>query len=313
MYASIYAPLDNSDHSNTAMRYAVELGRRFEARVTGSHVYAAALHDVRFKQMEFTLPDEYKEENELEKQRRIHDALITRGLQLISDSYLAPMAAMAEDAGVELEGKTFDGKNFEEIAKDIDASDYDLVILGALGLGAVKQSKVGSVCERVLRRSDVDTLVIRDPEARDLEGEGAIVVALDGSSWSWGGLKTACSFAEMTGRSVEIVAVHAPGAGSETLLDAHVSLARQVVRSRGIKVRTATLDGHAAEAISNHLDGSGAWLLVVGRHGLDVDNAAPEIGTVTEDIVRRVAINVLVTASEWRPELQSGLASQQAA
>ena len=313
MYASIYAPLDNSDHSNTAMRYAVELGRRFEARVTGSHVYAAALHDVRFKQMEFTLPDEYKEENELEKQRRIHDALITRGLQLISDSYLAPMAAMAEDAGIELEGKTFDGKNFEEIAKDIDESDYDLVILGALGLGAVKQSKVGSVCERVLRRSSVDTLVIRDPNARDLEGDGAIVVALDGSAGSWGGLKTACTFAEMTGRSIEIVAVHTPQAGAEALLDAHVSLARQVVRSRGIKVSATTLDGHAAEAVADHLQDSNAWLLVVGRHGLDVDNAAPEIGTVTEEIVRHVPINVLVTASEWRPELSAGEASQQAA
>ena len=223
------------------------------------------------------------------------------------------MAAMAEDAGIELEGKTFDGKNFEEIAKDIEASDYDLVILGALGLGAVKQSKVGSVCERVLRRSNVDTLVIRDPEARDLEGDGAIVVALDGSSWSWGGLKTACAFAEMTGRAIEIVAVHAPQAGSESLLDAHVSLARQVVRSRGLKVSTTTLDGHAAQAITEHLKSSGAWLLVVGRHGLDVDEAAPEIGTVTEEIVRHVPINVLVTASEWRPELQSGQASQQAA
>jgi nucleotide-binding universal stress UspA family protein len=294
------------------MRYAVELGKRFDARVTGCHVYAAALHDVRFKQMEFTLPDEYKEENELEKQRRIHDALITRGLQLISDSYLAQMAIMAEEAGVELEGKTFDGKNFEEIAKDIEASDYDLVILGALGLGAVKQSKVGSVCERVLRRSDVDTLVIRDPDARELDGDGAIVVALDGSAGSWGGLRTACGFAELTGRDLEIVAVHTPDSGDEALLDAHLSLARQVVRARGLKVRTTTLDGHAADAIAEHLTDSGAWLLVVGRHGLDTNSDAPEIGAVAEGVVRGSPVNVLVTASEWRPELRSGQAQQAA-
>ena len=70
MYSSIHVPLDNSDHSNAAMQLGVALGEAFEARLVGSHVYAAKLHDVRFKQMEFTLPDEYKEEKELEKQAK---------------------------------------------------------------------------------------------------------------------------------------------------------------------------------------------------------------------------------------------------
>jgi hypothetical protein len=59
----------------------------------GCHVYAAKMHDYRFKQMEYTLPEEYLEETELERQRKIHDSLITMGLKLISDSYLVPMAA----------------------------------------------------------------------------------------------------------------------------------------------------------------------------------------------------------------------------
>ena len=67
------------------------------------------LHDVRFKQMEFTLPDEYKEGAELEKQRKIHDSLITRGLHLISDSYMDEMASWAEEAGLDFERKHFDG------------------------------------------------------------------------------------------------------------------------------------------------------------------------------------------------------------
>ena len=39
----------------------------------------------------------------------------------------------------------------------MEESDYDLLILGAIGQGAVKQSKAGSVCERVLRRAELDT------------------------------------------------------------------------------------------------------------------------------------------------------------
>ena len=49
---------------------------------------SARMHDYRFKQMEYTLPEEYQDENELARQRKIHDSLITMGLQLISDSYL---------------------------------------------------------------------------------------------------------------------------------------------------------------------------------------------------------------------------------
>ena len=98
MFKHICVPVDNSDCSNRAIDLAVELGRSFGARLTGVHVYAARLHDYRFKQMEYTLPEEYKDENELERQRKIHDSLIAMGLQLISESYLDVMKAKAAAA-----------------------------------------------------------------------------------------------------------------------------------------------------------------------------------------------------------------------
>ena len=84
-------PVDNSDHSDASVNFAIEFAKKFGSQLVGSHVYAAKMHDVRFKQMEYTLPEEYQDEAELEKQRRIHDTLITMGLQLISDSYLEVM------------------------------------------------------------------------------------------------------------------------------------------------------------------------------------------------------------------------------
>jgi len=308
MYTSIYAPLDNSDHSNAAMDLTVALGKAYGARVTGSHIYAAALHDVRFKQMEFTLPDEYKEETELEKQRRIHDTLITRGLQLISDSYLAPMAALAQDAGVTFEGKTFDGKNFEQIVNDINDSDYDLVILGALGQGAVKPSRAGSVCERTLRRTSVDTFVVRDALANELDGSDAIVVALDGSAWSWGGFKSACSMAKVTERPLEIVVVHEPGSPADELLEAHQGLARKLAKAQGVKVRTTSLEGQASEAILEYVERTSPWLLVIGRHGIDAGEGELEVGSLTEHVVRFSDCNILVGGTEWCPTTEEGTA-----
>src|SRR5499426_899118 len=178
MYKHIYVPVDNSDYSNRAIDLAVELGRAFGARLTGCHVYAARLHDYRFKQMEYTLPDEYKDEHELERQRKIHDSLIAMGLQLISDSYLDVMAKKAEEAGLPFEKKMIDGKHYKVLVDDARASDYDLVIMGALGMGAVKDSQLGSVAERFVRKVTTDTLVVRNHDPLK-DQQGAIVVGLD--------------------------------------------------------------------------------------------------------------------------------------
>ncbi|MBI2462348.1 MAG: universal stress protein, partial [Candidatus Rokubacteria bacterium] len=208
MFKTIYVPVDNSDYSNRAIDLAVELGKAFGSALVGSHVYAARLHDYRFKQMEYTLPEEYKDENELERQRKIHDSLIAMGLQLISDSYLDVVAQKAEAAGLRFERKMMDGKHHKALIEDIRASGYDLVVMGALGMGAVKDSQLGSVTERVVRRVSTDVLVVKSPEPDP--PDGAIVVGLDGSPQSFHGLKIGIALARATGRPLQAVAVYDP-------------------------------------------------------------------------------------------------------
>lgn len=224
MFRKIYVPVDNSDHAMRSIELAVHLGKLFKAELIGCHAYAARMHDIRFKQMEFTLPSEYQIEAELEKQRSIHDTLITMGLQLISDSYLHVMQQKCEAAKVPFLPKMIDGKNYKVLVEDINNNDYDLVIMGALGLGAVRDSLVGSVCERVLRRTKTDTLVMKnthpleeqlagngDGEIRHEAGNGGqIVVCIDGSPESFSGLKTAIQLGKALNKKVEAIAVYDP-------------------------------------------------------------------------------------------------------
>ena len=222
MYKKIFVPIDNSEHSIASIDVAVELAKQFDGEVVGSHAYAARMHDYRFKQMEFTLPEEYLIEDAMEKQRKIHDTLITMGLELISDSYLVVADKRCKEAGVPFQPKMYDGKNWKVIVQDIEESDYDLVILGALGLGAVKDSVLGSVCERVTRRVRTDTLVIKNiapieeqlsPNGNGAVGHthgGSIVVGIDGSPESFAGLKTALQLGKALGKQVEAISVYDP-------------------------------------------------------------------------------------------------------
>ena len=223
MYKTIYVPVDNSDYSNQAIASAVELGRKFDSTMVGCHVYAASMHDYRFKQMEYTLPDEYLEETELDRQRKIHDSLITMGLELISESYLEPMKAVCDEAGLEFEPKMMDGKHHVEIVRDILESGYDLTVLGVMGIGRVRDTQIGSVCERVARTADRDVLVIKRLPARatatngngngrhaESDGRDTILVGVDGSPQSFGALMTAIDLAKTFGKKVEAISVYDP-------------------------------------------------------------------------------------------------------
>jgi nucleotide-binding universal stress UspA family protein len=337
MYRHIYVPVDNSEHSNRAIDLAVELGQAWGARLTGCHVYAARLHDYRFKQMEYTLPEEYKDEHELERQRKIHDSLIAMGLQLISDSYLDVMANKAAAAGLAYASKTFDGKHYKALIDDAQASDYDLVIMGALGMGAVKDSQLGSVTERFVRRVTTDTLIVRNHDAlRDQQG--AIVVGLDGSPQSFHGLKIGIALSRALGRPLHAVAVYDPylhyamfngivgvlnekaskifrfkeqeqlheeiiDTGLAKIYQSHLEIGRKLAAEDGVDLAITLLDGKCFEKILTFARKEQPWLLILGRIGVHSDEREVDLGSNTENLLRLAPCNVLLTGGRFYPPL----------
>ena len=337
MYKHIYVPVDNSDFSNRAIDLAVELGKAFEARLTGIHVYAARLHDYRFKQMEYTLPEEYKDENELERQRKIHDSLIAMGLQLISESYLDVMAKKATDAGLTCERKMIDGKHYKVLIDDTKASDYDLVIMGALGMGAVKDSQLGSVTERYVRHVDRDTLVVRSPDALK-DAQGAIVVCVDGSPQSFHGLKLGIALSKALGRPLQAVGVYDPylhyamfngivgvlnekaskifrfkeqeqlheeiiDTGLAKIYQSHLEIGRKLAADDGIELGITLLDGKCFEKILTFARKEQPWLLIMGRVGVHSEENETDLGSNTENLLRLAPCNVLLTGGTFYPPL----------
>jgi nucleotide-binding universal stress UspA family protein len=337
VYGKIYVPLDNSDHSTAAIEVAVRLAGATKATLVGSHVYAARMHDVRFKQMEYTLPEEYQQEQELERQRKIHDSLITRGLQLISDSYCDVMKVACERAGLPFKYKTFDGKNWECLVDDITESAYDLVIMGALGMGAVKDSMVGSVTDRVLRRIRVDSLVIRDPHPFREDASDRIVVAIDGSPQSFAGLRTAIDLARIFGKTVEAVSVYDPylhyamfngivdvlsaeaskvfrfkeqeqlheeiiDTGLAKIYESHLRVAHSLARDEGVEIKTTLLDGKAFKKVLQYVRQDPPWLLVMGRIGVH-SAAEMDMGSNSDNLLRLAPVSVLLSSRTFVPPI----------
>src|SRR5437762_9546923 len=94
--------------------------RKTGGRITGNHVYAARLHDVRFRQLETGLPAQFQTPQEIKKQRKIHDKLIEKGLQLIADGFRDELGKRCEAGGVTLTRQRLEGINYEEIVNEVN-------------------------------------------------------------------------------------------------------------------------------------------------------------------------------------------------
>lgn len=339
MFKNIYVPVDNSDYSNACIDLAVEFAGRFDSTVSSSHVYAAKMHDVRFRQMESGLPEEYQDEQELEKQRAIHDQLITKGMEVITDSYLDVPRFKCKTKDIPFVGKSLEGRNWIELVRDIKESDYDMVIMGALGLGAIKDSQMGTVTERVIRRIETDTLIVKHvPEIHgDDEGSGKIVVAVDGSGHCFGGLKTGIALSKALNRPLEVISTFDPyfhyamfnsltgvlskdaakvfkfeqqeklhediiDKGLAKIYQSHLEVSRKLVEDEGIECTIRLLDGKVFEKILQYAREEKPWLLILGRIGV---HSAPDmdIGGNTENLLRMVPCNVYLSSKVFKPPI----------
>ncbi len=341
MYQDIYIALDNSELSTRGLDLGIRFAHTFGGKLTGSHVYAAALHDQRFRQMEGGLPEQFKKEKELIRQRKVHDSLITRGLELITDSYLDVFRSRCEKADVPYDTRSLEGKNHVRLVEDIAERKPDLAIVGALGLGAVPDSLIGGVCERVLRHTSVDTWVVRGPlDPHGGECEPRIAVAIDGSPRAYGGLVAALELGKSLGLDVEAIAAFDPyfhtvafrsiatvlseeagkifrfkeqeklheeiiDSGLARIYQAHLDVAARVAEEMGASIRVKLLAGKAFAEILRYVREERPWALVLGRSGIhqDPEGVGAEIGGTSENLVRAVPCHVLMAARTFTPPM----------
>lgn len=332
MYRHLLVCLDNSDDSNKAASLTIAMVSATGARLSGLHVYAARLHNSRFLEMEDGLPPEYQKEDKLKNTREVHDTLITKGLRIISDSYTAVFQAMAKSAGIDAQGVSREGKNFEEILAEAAESDYDLVLLGKFGLGKTGTSRIGSVAERVARRIRKDILIAQSNDA-----EGPILVAVDGSPSSFGGLATALELSKVFNRPVEAVAAFDPvfhqaafrsiagvlseeagklfrfseqeklhdeiiDKGLAKIYRGHLETAERMASSMGCSIKTTLLSGKASDEIIKYARKTRPFMAVFGRKGAHATNGL-DIGSTTENCLRELSCHVLISSRELLPEL----------
>ena len=141
MYDRILVPTDGSDPAAAATDHALTVADRFDATVHA--LYVVDVDGIAHEAPGLGLD-------------ALRDALRTEG-ETATDA----VVERAEDRGVDVRESVVDGVAEDAIVDYADAEGIDLIVMGTHGRRGLDRYLVGSVTERVVRRTEVPTLVVR--------------------------------------------------------------------------------------------------------------------------------------------------------
>ncbi len=141
MYDDILVPTDGSPASDAAIERAIDLAKRYDARLHALYVVDGAAYST------------------LEAGSEI----VIEALQSEGEDATKRVEEAAADAGVECVATVTTGTAYRSITDYVGDNEIDMVVMGTHGRTGLDRYLLGSVTERVVRTSDVPVLTVRQP------------------------------------------------------------------------------------------------------------------------------------------------------
>ncbi len=157
MFKHIVVPLDGSPLAETALPYAIEIARRFEADI----VLIQNLDTV-FPAVPETTDKANQPDTKLAlliKEAHEQD----RRMRAAADQYLKSKVEVVEASGVKGSRNLFIRAPFHSMMEFCREAGVDLIVMTTHGRGGIKRAVLGSTTDKTIRESRIPVLVIRPP------------------------------------------------------------------------------------------------------------------------------------------------------
>jgi len=141
----ILVPIDFSDYSKNALKYAAQFAKQFNARIYLVYVVEPMIYPADFSMGQVAIPS-----TDIDLHSRAEEELKKLSKEIIGGSLQ-----------VEILIKT--GKPFVEIIEAASSNDVDLIIIATHGHTGVEHLLFGSTAEKVVRKAPCPVLTLREP------------------------------------------------------------------------------------------------------------------------------------------------------
>lgn len=141
----ILVPIDFSDYSKNALKYATQFAKQFNAKIYLIYVVEPMIYPADFSMGQVAIPSA-----DIDLHSRAEEELKKLSKEIIN-----------ANSEVEILIKT--GKPFVEIIDTASANDIDLIIIATHGHTGVEHLLFGSTAEKVVRKAPCPVLTLREP------------------------------------------------------------------------------------------------------------------------------------------------------
>lgn len=142
---NILVPIDFSDYSKSALKYAVDFAKNFNAKMHLIYVVEPIIYPPDFSMGQIAMPSVNTEMDERAKEE----------LNKLAKQEIPP------EITCNIIIKT--GKPFVEIIETAAEKDVDLIIIATHGHSGVEHILFGSTAEKVVRKAPCPVLTLREP------------------------------------------------------------------------------------------------------------------------------------------------------
>ena len=276
MIKSLLVPVDSSAYARSSLEHALELGKVYQARVTGLYVL-----DVRYLEMPPYLDYSYAFE-------AVAPTLVPldvmERVRAKSERILVEFKEAVEKSGLEAETRTEEGVPSQVIADVGDA--YDIIVMGKRGEHARwGRELLGSTAESVVRRAGTPVLLVEE-KSRAL---AKMLVMYDGSHPASRALKLAADIAQRTFAEVRVLTANEDAEAGAAVQEE----AKSYLEAQRLKAGFAVEPDRAPKAALKQLEKEQADLVVVGMQGHSALHQLI-LGSTAEHLMRSVPLPVLL-------------------
>lgn len=141
----ILVPIDFSDYSKNALKYAVQFAKYFNAEMYLIYVIEPVIYPTDFSMGQIVIPS------------------VDSNLQARAEEELNNLAKNFIDPSIKVETIIKTGKPFVEINETAKEKDIDLIIIATHGHTGVEHLLFGSTAEKVVRKAPCPVLTLREP------------------------------------------------------------------------------------------------------------------------------------------------------
>lgn len=278
MMDSILVGLESGDNFPIVQKYALEIGKYFQAEVHGIHVidvrklYSPFVEDVLFSAGLASVP------NLQEMVRQRLDKICT----LLKDEFEANI----KDYGLKGDFESFEGVVSKELARQ--ARSHDLLVIGTKGENfGIKDILLGSTFNEVIRTVNVPIVAV--PKDCNKFFIRRVLIAYDGSEKSHKALRFIANSVKEHNLEIELITVRD---GNLEEYKKVFEEGQEYLKRKEVKFQARLIQGQGEDVILSHAQASKCDLIAMGAHGGGLKDYF--VGSLANQVLENTSLPVVL-------------------